>query len=72
MHAPATDASMDRAEAAIREAQQLRAELDRQRAIGTALCRHARQSAILQSGLTPALAISLIEEKNAALSMREF
>lgn len=61
---------MARADAAIREASQLRAELDRQRAIADAICRHARRCKTFELGLAPALAISLIvEETEAAQSL---
>ncbi|MDF0583889.1 MULTISPECIES: hypothetical protein [Bradyrhizobium] len=53
------DPLLARADAALREAEQLRLALIRQRAIARAICDGAEQTRTLQAGLLPAIAIAL-------------
>jgi hypothetical protein len=62
MHAPIEHALIARADAAVREARRLCAELEQHVAIAEAICRRASQSELFQSGLASGLAISLLEE----------
>ncbi|KYG98445.1 hypothetical protein [Bradyrhizobium sp. DOA1] len=54
-----TDPLLARADAALQEAQRLRLELMRQRAIAEAMCAHVTQTRTLQTGLNPPVAIAL-------------
>ena len=58
------DQLLDRADAALAAARRLQRELSDNIARGDAECRRAKQTEILQSGLNPVLAISLIVRRN--------
>lgn len=54
-----------RADAAVREAQRLRCELDRQRAVADAILRRSQQFELFETGLYPAELILLCRDGSA-------
>jgi hypothetical protein len=61
MRAKVDDNLLARADATLKEAEQLRLKLDQNIALAHAICRQGRMNAVLQEGLPPVLAISVVE-----------